>query len=111
MERNLYNVGDFKKQSPFICITEGELDALTLSMCGMPAIGIPGVKHWKKHWPRCFADFDVIYAFGDGDDAGRKFNSFLAKEIRAVPVRVPDGRDCNGLFRGSGAEALRALID
>lgn len=111
MQRNLYNVLDLKKDSPFVCITEGELDALTLSMAGLPAVGIPGVKHWKKHWPRCFSDFDTIYAFGDGDDAGGKLNSFLAREVRARSVSMPKGKDCNDIYRERGAAGLRALIE
>lgn len=111
MERNMYNVLDLKQRSPFICVTEGELDALTLSICGMPAVGVPGVKQWKAHFSRCLADFDVIYALGDGDDAGGKFSSFLAKEARARPIRMPKGKDCNDIYRERGAEGLRALIE
>lgn len=111
MERNLYNVLDLKKASPFICVAEGELDTLTLSMCGMPAVGVPGVKTWAKHYSRCLADFDVIYAFGDGDDAGGKFSSFLAKEAKARPISIPKGMDCNDIFRERGAEGLRALVE
>lgn len=111
MERNLYNVLDLKKDSPFICITEGELDALTLSLAGLPAVGVPGVKNWKKHFTKCLEDFDVVYAFGDGDGPGGKFSSFLARETRARPIRMPNGKDCNDIFRERGAEGLRALID
>ena len=107
---NLYNVLDLKRDSPFICVTEGELDALTLSMCGLPAVGVPGVKTWQKHFSRCLEDFDVIYAFGDGDDAGSKFSSFLAKEARARPISMPSGMDVNSLYLKEGADALRRLL-
>lgn len=108
---NLFNVLDLKKDSPFICITEGELDAMTLSMCGLPAIGAPGVKAWQKHFSRCLEDYDVIYVFGDGDDAGDKFSAFLAKEAKARPINMPRGADVNDVYREQGAEGLRALID
>ncbi|OEJ24305.1 hypothetical protein AS594_07180 [Streptomyces agglomeratus] len=111
MERNLYNVAALKADSPFLCIAEGELDALTLSMCGLPAVGIPGVKHWKKWWTRCLDDFDVIYAFGDGDEAGGKMANFLAREVKARPINMPRGADVNDVYREQGAEGLRALID
>lgn len=111
MERNLYNVLDLKVDSPFICVTEGELDALTLSMVGLPAVGIPGVKTWQKHFARCLEDFDVIYAFGDGDEAGGKLNSFLSKEAKARPISMPKGMDVNALYLQGGSDALRALID
>lgn len=111
MERNLYNVLDLKKDSTFICVAEGELDALTLSLAGLPAVGVPGVKNWKKHFSRCLEDFEVVYAIGDGDGPGSKFSSFLAKEAKARPIRVPNGKDCNDIFRERGAEGLRALIN
>lgn len=111
MERNLYNVLALKKDSPFICVAEGELDALTLSLAGLPAVGVPGVKNWKKHFSRCLEDFEVVYAIGDGDGPGSKFSSFLAKEAKARPIRMPNGKDCNDIFRERGAEGLRALIE
>lgn len=109
MERNLYNVLDLKVDSPFICVTEGELDALTLSMVGLPAVGIPGVKTWQKHFARCLEDFDRILVLGDGDKAGRGFGSFLAKEVRALPITLPVGEDVNSLYMKHGREALYAL--
>lgn len=111
MSGNFYNVLDLKVDSPFICVTEGELDAITLSMCGLPAVGIPGVKTWQKHFSRCLEDFDVVFAFGDGDEAGGKLNSFLAKEAKARPISMPKGMDVNALYLQGGANALRQLID
>jgi len=108
---NLFNVLDLKKDSPFICVAEGEIDAMSLSLAGLPAVGVPGVKTWQKHFSRCLEDFDVIYAFGDGDDAGGKFSSFLAREAKARPIRMPSGEDCNSIYVKEGADGLRRLID
>lgn len=108
---NLYNVLDLKRDSSFICVAEGEIDTMSLSLAGLPAVGVPGVKTWQKHFSRCLEDYDVIYAFGDGDDAGGKFSAFLAREAKARPIRMPNGKDCNDLFRTEGAEGLRKLID
>jgi len=108
---NLFNVLDLKRDSPFICVAEGEIDAMSLSLAGLPAVGVPGVDTWQKHFSRCLEDFEVIYAFGDGDKAGSKFSNFLARETRARPIRMPNGKDCNDIFREQGAEGLRALID
>jgi DNA primase len=108
---NLFNVLDLKKDSPFICVAEGEIDTMSLSLAGLPAVGVPGVDTWQKHFSRCLEDFEVIYAFGDGDKAGSKFSNFLARETRARPIRMPNGKDANDLFREHGAEGLRALID
>lgn len=108
---NLYNVLDLKKDSRAIGITEGELDAATVSMALMPCVGVPGVEAWQSHFGRCLEDFDVVYSFADGDKAGRKFNAFLAKEARARPVSIPQGMDVNKLYMEGGADALRKLID
>lgn len=108
---NLYNVLDLKKDEPFICIAEGEIDTMSLSLAGLPAVGVPGVDTWQKHFSRCLEDFEVIYAFGDGDKAGSKFSNFLARETRARPIRMPAGKDCNDIYREQGAEGLRALIE
>lgn len=111
MESNLYNVLDLKKESPFIGVTEGELDAQTLSICGIPAVGVPGVENWEEWFGRCLADFDVVYSFADGDAAGRKFSKFLAKEAKARPVKVPKGKDVNKIYVEGGPDAVRALIE
>lgn len=107
---NLFNVLDLRQPSDFICIAEGELDAITLSMIGLPAVGVPGVENWQAHFGRCLEDFVTKYVFADGDKAGRKFASFMAKEAGARPVRIPDGHDCNSLYLKEGADGLRELI-
>lgn len=108
---NLYNVVDLKRDSPFICVAEGEIDTMSLSLAGLPAVGVPGVDTWQKHFSRCLEDHDVIYAFGDGDKAGSKFANFLARETRARPIRVPAGEDCNSIYVKEGPDGLRKLID
>jgi DNA primase len=108
---NLFNVLDLKKDSPFICVTEGEIDAMSLSLAGLPAVGVPGVDTWQKHFSRCLEDFEVIYAFGDGDKAGGKFSNFLARETRARPIRMPAGEDCNSIYVKEGADGLRRLLE
>lgn len=107
---NLFNVLDLKKDSPFVCVAEGEIDTLTLSMCGLPAVGVPGVNTWQSHFSRCLEDFDTVYAFGDGDDAGGKFSSFLAKEAKARPISMPRGMDVNAIYQAHGADGVRRLI-
>jgi DNA primase len=107
---NLYNVLDLKVDSPFICVCEGEIDTMSLSLAGLPAVGVPGVDTWQKHFSRCLEDFEVIYAFGDGDKAGSKFSAFLARETRARPIRLPAGEDCNSIYVKGGADALRRLL-
>lgn len=111
MEQNLYNVGDLKKPTDFICVVEGESDTWTLSaLCGLPTVGLPGASAWKKHFPRCLEDFAKVYAFGDGDKAGAAMNDKLIKDVRATPVRLPKGMDASDLYAREGADGLRKLV-
>jgi DNA primase len=110
LDRNLYNVNDTFVDSPFICVTEGELDALTLSAAGFPAVGVGGVENWKTHFGRVLEDFAEILVLGDGDEAGQKFSSFLVKEAKARQVTLPKGEDCNDIHRRDGVAGLRKLI-
>lgn len=111
VEKNMYNVQDTFKDHPFIVVTEGELDALTLSAAGIPAVGLPGVKSWKKHYPKVLEDFPVIYVIGDGDSAGSGLNDFLAREVHARQVLLPKGEDVNSYAVKQGQEAVRRLFD
>jgi DNA primase len=109
-ETNLFNVMDLGKPGDAICVTEGELDAITLSMCGLPAIAVPGATNWKKHFSRCLDDFSKVFVLGDGDTAGSGLNKKLINDVRAVPVRMPKGHDVNSLYLEGGADGLRRLI-
>lgn len=108
--RSLYNVLDLGTSSQTIHICEGELDALTLSVAGFPAVGVGGVDGWKPWYTICFADFAEVFVWGDGDKAGRKFASFIEKELRARRVAVPPGEDVNSVYVKHGAGGLRGLV-
>lgn len=110
-DRTLYNVGDLSTDSQTIHITEGELDALTLSMAGFPAVGVGGIDGWKDFYPICFADFAEVFVWGDGDRAGRKFARRMEKELKARPVAVPNGEDVNSVYVRAGTAGLRALVE
>jgi DNA primase len=109
-ERSLYNVKDLGTESQSINVTEGELDALILSINGYPAVGTPGVDSWKPWFTLCLADFAEVFVWGDGDKAGRKFNRFMEREINARPVAVPKQEDANGIYLRGGRAALAACL-
>jgi len=110
-ETNLYLVDNFFCSTDFICVAEGELDALSLHMAGLPSIGVPGVKAWKSFYRRCFDDYPVVYVFCDGDEPGKDFGSFLAREIKARPIHMPQGEDVNSMLVQEGAQWLRSKIE
>lgn len=107
----MFNVRDLQIESELICICEGEIDTLTLSMIGLPAVGIAGVSQWKPHFPRMFDAYQRILIFADNDvkEDGRNPGMELAKRIkedldRAEVVHLPANTDVNDLYLQVGAE-------
>jgi DNA primase len=109
---HLYNVGAFFRASSYISICEGEIDTITLDMaCGIPAVGVPGVNNWKKHYTRLLQDFEKVFLFADGDSAGTDFAKHLAKELpNLVIVQMPDGEDVNSIYLKHGVDFFQQKI-
>lgn len=107
----LYGVRRLVAAGSRICITEGELDALTLHQLGYPAVGAPGAQSWKRHWRRLFEDFSGIYVFCDGDEAGRGFRAHILAEVpSAYPVMMPDKQDVNSMALKEGREFFDGIL-
>lgn len=106
---NIYNVNAFFADSPHIAIAEGEFDAMVLeSLVGIPAVGVPGVQNWKKHYDRCFSDYERVFIFADGDDSGREFARHISSIVDGTTiVTMPHGTDVNTVYLSEGAEGLR----
>lgn len=86
----IYNMPALTRPSSSIIITEGELDCLTLEAQGYTAIGIPGANAWKRHYARALDGFPSVIAWGDPDDAGKKFNEEILSSIRrATTAHLP----------------------
>jgi DNA primase len=110
-ETRLYNVEAYFQATDWICLCEGEIDTMTLSKLGYPAIGIPGVKNIKSHHYKILSDFDRIYVFADGDTAGRDFAKDLARKVAGViPITIPDGEDVNSLFIKDGSDWFKGKV-
>ena len=108
----LYNVGSFFRASSYICICEGEIDTITLDyVCGIPAVGVPGVNNWKKHYTRLLSDFDKVFLFSDGDNAGYEFAKSLARELSGlIVIQAPEGEDVNSLYKAHGSDYFKEKI-
>ena len=89
---------------------EGEIDAITLTLAGMPTVGFPGATTLQSHWASLFEGYMRVNVFTDGDEAGDGFAQSIAKVIpTARVIRFPDGEDANSIFQGAGAEKLRSF--
>jgi len=110
---HLYNVASIFRATTYISICEGEIDTITLdNVCGIPAVGVPGVNNWKKHYGRILADFDKVFLFADGDNAGTEFGKSLSRELgNLVVVQMPEGEDVNSMYRIHGADYFKQKIE
>lgn len=104
----LYGVQSLQDADEWIAVTEGEIDRLTLTQIGIPAVGIAGAEKWEPHWSNVFEDFSKIIVFRDGDQPGKD----MAKSIRynvntsVITVDTPDGEDVNSIYMKEGADWL-----
>lgn len=108
----IYHVESLVSAAESLCVTEGELDALTLIQCGYPAVGVPGAQAWKKHWNRLFEDFSRVFVFCDGDTAGRKVEkAWMDRFPQTVEaVRMPEGEDVNTMFLKEGGQYFTDIL-
>lgn len=107
---NIYGVQAYAQAEDILCVTEGELDALTLNMLGIPAVGIPGADNWKAHWSDVLSDFAIVLVFSDGDKAGQDFAKRLIQEVHAINIRMPEGEDVNSMYLKEGPQYLRSRV-
>lgn len=107
----LYNTLALLKPSPVIAITEGELDAITAQVCGLPAVGVPGSQAWQEHFREPFYGYRDVYVLADGDEAGMQFASTVAGTLpNAKVLPMPHGEDVNSYTLANGKEALMERI-
>jgi DNA primase len=102
----LYNTAALELNTRAMCVTEGELDADTADMCGLPVVGAPGADSWLPVWGRLLTQYDVVYTLSDDDEAGQKFAYAVAKTTDNVRNVVMTGGDVTTFALEHGAEEL-----
>lgn len=103
----LYNTLALLREVPEVAITEGEIDAITAQVAGIPAVGVPGATNWRPYMRELFLGYKTVYVLADGDEAGMKFANSVAETLpnsRVIPM--PPGEDVNSLVIGQGKQAL-----
>lgn len=105
----LFNTVDAVLSEDWIAITEGEIDALTASAYGIPAVGVSGATKWKDHWTEIFLGYQMVYILADGDKAGMDFADMVAGKLRGAPVAVipmDDDEDVNSMISKYGVDKV-----
>jgi DNA primase len=70
------------------------------------------VNNWKKHYTRLLADFDKVFMFADGDQAGHDFSKSLTRELgNVITVQMPEGEDVNSMYLKYGASYFKQKVD
>jgi len=116
-EVRLFNVMDLHKPSPCVVLCEGEIDAMTVSMLGVPAVGLPGTQTWRSFYSRVFDGYREIVvltdndAKPDGSNPGQDLARLIMREMPgARNVVLPDGYDANSFYLSEGGDALLDLL-
>ena len=96
----------------YICVTEGEIDCITVSVkTNHPAVGIPGANNWKPYYSKILDDFDTVIVLADGDAPGLEFGKKISRELGNVNiVQMPEGHDVNSIVMQEGVQFLDEKI-
>ena len=105
-EKRLYNAGVLQVAQEEIHVAEGQIDTITLTMCGLPAVGVTGTGSWKEHYPRLLAGFRVVYIWSDPDKAGNDLAERIREDLPATARRVRLTADVNDVYRAGGETAI-----
>lgn len=108
-----YNVSALDQKTGWIYLCEGVVDTLTFIGRNIPAVGIPGVRHFKVNWLPLFKNKSVVLCL-DNDEAGRSGTEYIQKVFEQAGIRsivlgagvenssmtMKEGEDVNDWFGG-----------
>lgn len=107
----LFNTVALTLYSKDISVTEGELDAVSAELAGVPAVGVPGASLWRPYFRELFMGYRHVNILADGDEAGMEFARTVAKSLpNARIIPMPDGEDVNSTITKQGKSALLERI-
>jgi len=105
----LYNTIVLRSSAQRVYVCEGEIDCITAEICGLPAVGVPGVSNWKKYYWRVFRYRQVV-VLSDAGEAGEKLARAVRADIEDTKVVVMPEDDVNHYYCKYGRSALRGLV-
>jgi len=99
----LYGLWRLEKMSGkgYIVLVEGESDAQTLWLHGIPALGLPGANSWKEEWAQHLEGISKIFVFVEPDRGGDAVLKRLTKSgirQRLKLVRLDGAKDPSELY-------------
>lgn len=103
----LFNTLPLQGDTARVGVCEGEFNAITACLCGVPTVGVPGAENWNKVFAIPFRAFQEVFALTDGDSAGRGFGNKVAKGVRNTLI-IPSawGEDVNSEYVEHGKYIL-----
>lgn len=108
----LYNTHALTRYSRDMAITEGEIDAITAELAGIPTVGVPGAQMWKPYFRELFMGYRNVNILADGDEPGMEFARSVAKTLpNARIIPMPPDSDVNDLVNREGKDALLSRIN
>lgn len=108
---HLFNTIDAIQNEDEICICEGELDAVSASVNGIPAVAAPGATTWQPAWDPIFLGYETVFVLADGDSAGLEFGGIVAERLpNAKVVPMLPGEDVNSMIVKYGADKVKGMI-
>lgn len=103
----LFNTQALNAPGSEVGIAEGELDAITATLAGLPTVGIPGANIWQPYWDTVFQGYRRVHVLTDGDKPGENMGRTIASRLpNARIVPCPDGEDINSVYTSRGADDL-----
>ena len=101
-------------EAEVVLLVEGPADALSLAVCGYPAIAMFGCDLSDAAAVGCA--MRVVAVATDADDAGdsaaqKMMAALAARGARVTRLRPPNGRDWNDMLLSLGIDGLKAELD
>lgn len=111
----MFNTSTLTQGGTTIVIAEGELDCVTLTQLGYPAVAVAGTQAWQPHFRRMLDGYSRIIVTVDNDDggAGLEFANHVTNEMEdheVIHVKMPPGHDVNSAMCELGADAVHDLL-
>lgn len=115
----MWRLPQFREQSDYVVLVEGESDAQTLWTMDIPALGVPGAVTFKEEWCDHLAGFTVILHI-EPDRGGEAFYQKMMRKlsdggfggtVKTFTVGHLGAKDPNELWCRDGDEAKQKLLN